>query len=76
MLEGELVRLLAVNETDTLKTSQPLLQLSGGDSTATLRVSYDFLANLGAAQAGLMRHHPAPPAGASSRRPSASGRRR
>jgi phage tail sheath gpL-like len=53
--DANFVRLLAVNETDTLKTSQPLLQLSGGDSTATLRVSYDFLANLGAAQAGEIR---------------------
>ncbi|MDR3718338.1 MAG: hypothetical protein P4K98_06015, partial [Bryobacteraceae bacterium] len=46
--DANFVRLLAVNKTDTLKTSQPLLQLSGGDSTATLRVNYDFAANLGA----------------------------
>jgi phage tail sheath gpL-like len=46
--DANFVRLLAVNKTDTLKTSQSLLQLSGGDSTATLRVNYDFSANLGA----------------------------
>ncbi len=45
--DANFIRLLAVNKTGTLKTSQPLLQLGGGDSTATLRVNYDFSANLG-----------------------------
>jgi hypothetical protein len=53
--DANFVRLLAVNQTDTLKTSQSLLQLSGGDSTATLRVSYDFSANLGQTQAPQVR---------------------
>lgn len=53
--DANFIRLLAVNKTDTLKTSKPLLQLGGGMSTATLRVNYDFLANLGPAQAGQIR---------------------
>jgi hypothetical protein len=53
--DANFIRLLAVNKTDTLKASQSSLQLSGGDSTATLRVNYDFSANLGAAQAGQIR---------------------
>jgi phage tail sheath gpL-like len=53
--DANFIRLLAVNKTDTLKTSQPLLQLSGGNSTATLRVSYDFSANLGETQARQIR---------------------
>ncbi len=53
--DANFIRLLAVNKTETLKTSQSLLQLSGGDSTATLRVNYDFSANLGDARAGQIR---------------------
>jgi|GEM_PF-554636 len=53
--DANFVRLLAVNKTDTLKTSQPLLQLSGGDSTATLRVTFDFSAALGAQAAEIRK---------------------
>ena len=53
--DANFIRLLAVNKTGTLKTSQPLLQLSGGDSTATLRVNYDFSANLGAQAAQIRK---------------------
>jgi phage tail sheath gpL-like len=53
--DANFVRLLAVNTTDRLKTSQTLLQLSGGASTATLRVNYDFSASLGEEQAEQIR---------------------
>ena len=53
--DANFIRLLAVSKTGTLKASQSQLQLSGGDSTATLRVNYDFSANLGADQAGKIR---------------------
>ncbi len=53
--DANFVRLLAVHKTDTLKTSQQVLHLSGGDSTATLRVNYDFAAKLGEARARQIR---------------------
>jgi len=42
--DANFITLLAVNKTATLTASQPLLQLAGGDSTATLRVRLDFSA--------------------------------
>ena len=41
--DANFIRLLAVSQTDTLKTSAPELVLSGGDSTATLRIKLNFL---------------------------------
>jgi hypothetical protein len=42
--DANFITLLAVNKTATLTASQPLLQLAGGDSTATLQVTLDFSA--------------------------------
>ena len=53
--DANFIRLLAVNATDTLKTSQTLLQLDGGASSATLRVNYDFSVSLGPALAQQIR---------------------
>ena len=53
--DANFISLLAVNYNDNLKTSQPLLKLSGGASTATLRVTYDFSAHLGADVAKTIR---------------------
>ena len=42
--DANFITLLAVNKTATLTASQPLLQLAGGNSTATLQVTLDFSA--------------------------------
>jgi hypothetical protein len=43
-VDGNMIELYALNKTDSLKTAQSSVRLSGGDSTATWRCTLDFTA--------------------------------